>query len=171
MEQKNIKTIDFKGKPYVEVNERIKYFREHFKGYSLLTEVVYRTETEICLKAKVINESGVEVSNGLAMEKEGSNFVNKTSYIENCETSAWGRALGNFGIGIDSSVCSADELLNAVNNEDKKSGKKTQKRKPKLSHDRFEQAIDKIGSGDYTKDELRNNFDLTPDQLKTLNKI
>jgi len=37
-----------------------------------------------------------------------------SSYIENCETSAWGRALANFGIGIDTAVASADEVGNAI---------------------------------------------------------
>ena len=44
-------------------------------------------------------------------------YINETSYVENCETSAWGRALGNFGIGIDTSVASADEVVNATNSQ------------------------------------------------------
>ena len=50
---------------------------------------------------------------GTAYEKENSTFINKTSYIENCETSAVGRALGMAGFGIDTSVRSAEEMLNA----------------------------------------------------------
>ena len=38
-------------------------------------------------------------------------FINKSSYVENCETSAWGRALANFGIGVDSSIASAEEVM------------------------------------------------------------
>ena len=52
-----------------------------------------------------------------AYEKEGSTFINKTSYIENCETSAVGRALGFLGIGIDGSVASADEVKTAILNQ------------------------------------------------------
>jgi uncharacterized lipoprotein NlpE involved in copper resistance len=55
---------------------------------------------------------------GHAYEKESSSFINKTSYIENCETSAVGRALGMAGFGIDTSVCSAEELTNAINNQE-----------------------------------------------------
>ena len=44
-------------------------------------------------------------------------FINKTSYVENCETSAWGRALANFGIGLGTSVASADEVANAIENQ------------------------------------------------------
>ena len=52
-----------------------------------------------------------------AYEKENSTFINKTSYIENCETSALGRALGIAGFGIDTSVASAEEVQNAINNQ------------------------------------------------------
>ena len=109
-----MKTVNIKGKNYVEVNERLKYFREHFKGYSLLTDIVELSEERVVIKAKIISEEGVEVANGLAYELAGSSFINKTSYIENCETSAWGRALANFGIGLDNSVASADEVSQAI---------------------------------------------------------
>ena len=56
---------------------------------------------------------------GTAYEKESSTFINKTSYIENCETSAVGRALGMAGFGIDTSVASAEEVKNAINNQTK----------------------------------------------------
>ena len=51
------------------------------------------------------------------------NETNKTSYVENCETSSWGRALANFGIGLDTSVASADEVQNAIKNQNKVSSK------------------------------------------------
>ena len=58
--------------------------------------------------------------------KEDSNFINKTSYIENCETSAVGRALGIFGIGVDTSIASAEEVLNAINNQKDKTAKQVE---------------------------------------------
>lgn len=51
------------------------------------------------------------------MEKADSSYINKTSFVENCETSAWGRALANFAIGVDASVASADEVANAIKNQ------------------------------------------------------
>jgi galactitol-specific phosphotransferase system IIB component len=56
---------------------------------------------------------------GHAFEEQTSTFINKTSYIENCETSAVGRALGMCGFGIDTSVASAEEVENAINNQNK----------------------------------------------------
>ena len=120
-----MKTTDIKGKPYVEVNERIKYFRENFKDWSLESDLISLEDGVCVIRAIIKNPEGVIKATGLAYEKEGSSFINKTSYIENCETSAWGRALGNLGIGIDTSIASADEVQNAMLN---------QKEKPKLTN-------------------------------------
>ena len=62
----------------------------------------------------------VLLAKGTAQEKENSSFINKTSFIENCETSAVGRALGMLGIGIDTSVASYEEVANAIENQNKK---------------------------------------------------
>ena len=123
-----MKTIDVKGKPYVEVNERLKHFRENYKDWALESEIV-SLENGVCvIKATVKNPEGIIKATGYAYEKEGSTFINKTSFIENCETSAWGRALGNLGIGIDTSIASAEEVQNAVLNQEK----------PKLTKDDLE---------------------------------
>ena len=44
--ERALKTVDIKGKAYVTVNERIKYFREHFTGYRLITDIVYQKDAE-----------------------------------------------------------------------------------------------------------------------------
>lgn len=110
-----MKTVNIKGKEYVEVNERLKEFRNNFKDYSLTTEIIELTPEYCVLKAVITDDKGIIRATGLAQENRDSSYINKTSYIENCETSAWGRALGNFGIGIDSAICTADELLMALN--------------------------------------------------------
>ncbi|MHA1482224.1 MAG: hypothetical protein ACTSQA_02155 [Candidatus Heimdallarchaeaceae archaeon] len=124
-----MKTINIKGKQYVEVNERLRYFRVHFENYSLTSEVIEKTDSTILIKATIKDKEGRELATGLAEEEKGSSFINKTSYVENCETSAWGRCLGNFGIGIDTSVASADEVSNAINQQ----GNKTIPVKPKAT--------------------------------------
>ena len=63
------------------------------------------------------NNELFKLATGTAYEKENSTFINKTSYIENCETSAIGRALGIAGFGIDTSVASAEEVKNAMANQ------------------------------------------------------
>ena len=111
-----MKTINIKGKEYVEVNERIKHLRANYENTAILTYLLSDEGGKCTFKAEVLVE-GECVATGHAYEVEGSTFINKTSYIENCETSAVGRALGNFGIGIDTSVASAEEVVNAINNQ------------------------------------------------------
>lgn len=112
-------TVTIKGTQYIPVNERIKHFRENFKGWSLTSEIV-SLENGVCvIKATISDDNGIVKATGFAYEKESSSFINKTSYIENCETSAWGRALGNLGIGIDVSIASAEEVSNAILNQNK----------------------------------------------------
>lgn len=114
-----MKTVDIKGKAYVEVNERLIEFRTNpkYKGYTLETDII-QLENGICtMKATIKDDASRVIATGYAQEKENSSFINKTSYIENCETSAWGRALGNLGIGIDTSIASAEEVLNAMQNQ------------------------------------------------------
>lgn len=113
-----IKTTDIKGKEYAEVNQRIKAFRMLFPEGYIKTEVV-SLENGICVMRAECGNDGKVLGTGTAYEKEGSTFINKTSYIENCETSAVGRALGMVGIGIDVSVASAEEVGNAIIQQDK----------------------------------------------------
>ena len=113
-----IKTTDIKGKEYAEVNQRIKAFRMVYPQGTIETEML-SNENGVCIfKAIVSDEDGNLLGTGTAYEKEDSSFINKTSYIENCETSAVGRALGMCGFGIDVSVASAEEVQNAINNQE-----------------------------------------------------
>lgn len=112
-----LKTMNIKGKPYVLVNERIKAFRNKYDGWSLESEVLEMTNERCVIRAIIKDDKGVIRATGIAYETANSTYINKTSYIENCETSAWGRALGNLGIGIDTSIASAEEIQNAVNNQ------------------------------------------------------
>lgn len=117
-----IKTTDIKGKDYAEVNQRIKAYRMVYPNGTIRTKLA-KLEKGICVFiAEVTNNDGEVIATGTAYEKENSTFINKTSYIENCETSAVGRALGMAGFGIDTNVASAEEVANAIENqkEDKK---------------------------------------------------
>lgn len=111
------KTVNIKGKDYVVVNERVKYFRNKYPNFSLTSEITHLNENGVVVRASIKNRDGFELATGIAHETKGSSFINKTSFIENCETSAWGRALGNLGIGIDDSIASADEVANAIKNQ------------------------------------------------------
>lgn len=109
-----IQKIDFKGKEYGEVSERVKAFRYLHPEGTIDTEII-KLEDGICvIKAKVYNENGFLLGTGTAEEKEGSSYINKTSYIENCETSAVGRALSMAGFSIGTTIMSYQEIANAT---------------------------------------------------------
>ena len=125
----SIRTVNIKGKEHAEVNQRIKAFRMVYPEGFINTDMK-SNENGICIfHAAVgyyVEKEGfldrVTLGTGTAYEKESSTFINKTSYIENCETSAVGRALGMAGFGIDTSVASAEEVETAIANQD--NGKK-----------------------------------------------
>ena len=117
---KKLETTDIKGKDYVQVNERIKAFWELFPDGKIETQILSLENGMCIIQAKVyeFREEQNPRATGIAYEKEGSTFINKTSFIENCETSAVGRALGNAGIGINTSVASYEEVANAIVQQD-----------------------------------------------------
>lgn len=115
----SIKTTDIKGKDYAEVNQRIKAFKMLYPEGTIVTKMK-SNENGVCVfRAYVYDEEQKLLATGTAYEKENSTFINKTSYIENCETSAIGRALGIAGFGIDTSIASAEEVQNAIVNQEK----------------------------------------------------
>lgn len=114
---KKLDTIPVKGKDYVQVNERVKAFRSVCPGGVIETEMVYYEGGRVMFKATVKDQDDRTLATGYAEEKEGSTMINKTSFIENCETSAVGRALGFAGIGIDGSMASAEEVATAIINQ------------------------------------------------------
>lgn len=119
----SVQTTDIKGKEYCEVNQRIKAFRMVHPDGAIIPELI-SLEGGVCvMKATVMDARGEVLGVGHAYEKEGSTFINKTSYIENCETSAVGRALGMCGFGIDTSVASYEEVANAIENQTPKKRK------------------------------------------------
>ena len=128
-----MKSIKIHGKDYVLVNSRIKEFRTNpkYDDYGLQTiktldewfestnkktgEIIQDNRVEF--KCIITNASGKPISEATARELKSSSFINQTSHIENCETSAVGRALGYLGIGIDTAIASAEEVQTAVVNQ------------------------------------------------------
>lgn len=112
-----IKTTNIKGKEYAEVNQRIKAFRMVHPNGTITTDIINIENGVVLMKASITDDEGRLIGTGYAYEKEKGSFINQTSYIENCETSAVGRALGMCGFGIDTSVASAEEVQNAIINQ------------------------------------------------------
>lgn len=118
-----IKKTDVKGKEYAEVFQRVKAFRMLYPEGTITTDIASINEGVVIMRATVMDHDGKILGTGYAQEKENSTFINKTSYIENCETSAVGRALAMLGIGIDTSIASFEEVSNAILNQDEKTPK------------------------------------------------
>ena len=116
-----MKSINIKGKEYITVNERLKHFRTSadFKEWSITESIESLTEKEGIFKVVIKNSHGVEMASAHSQEYRDSSYINKTSFVENGFTSALGRALGYLGIGIDTSIASAQEMQNAIHNQEK----------------------------------------------------
>lgn len=121
-----IKTTNIKGRQYAEVNQRIKAFRMVYPEGFIISDIEQLVDGLCIFRARVgvyevFADGSVKervLGTGTAYEKEGSSQINRTSYIENCETSAIGRALGMAGFGIDTSVASAEEVENAIHQQE-----------------------------------------------------
>ena len=126
MSNYKFKTTNIRGKQYVEVNERIKFFRQEdeYKNWTISTEFT-ALDSEMCVCKCIIADTNQRVvATGHAHEERSSSHINKTSYVENCETSAIGRALAMMGIGIDTSIASANEVQDAITKQEEKPSKK-----------------------------------------------
>ena len=121
-----LKTTKIQGKEYVEVFTRVKHFRtnSYYEGWGESTEILHQDDNKIIMKCTITNPEGRIMATGHAMEKENNGYINKTSHVENCETSALGRALGKLGIGIDGGFASYEEVANAKLNQEKQTPQK-----------------------------------------------
>ena len=161
-------TTDVKGKQYAEVNQRIKAFRMLYPQGTIQTEIVGISDG-ICIMRATIKNGDLVLGTGTAYEKENSTFINKTSYIENCETSCVGRALAMCGIGIDTSIASKEEVENAIKQQEE--NEKEQKEQLQLLVD-----IKKLmAKKDVASNEVFDNFgkksdEMTNDELKDVLK-
>ena len=111
--------IPIQGKDYIQVHERVMEFHRRHENGKIVTELIKFDEKHVVTKTIAIPDVDKpdRFFTGLACEKVGGSFINKTSALENCETSSVGRAVGFLNIGIDTSVASYEEVANAVNQQ------------------------------------------------------
>lgn len=115
---KRLKRTNIKGRDYIEVNQRILAFWELYPTGRIITEKLSDDGKRCDFIAKVYVDDDL-VATGHSFEFQSAGMVNKTSYVENCETSAVGRALGMLGIGITESIASADEVQAAIEHQER----------------------------------------------------
>ena len=112
-----LKTINIKGKEYVTVAERVEAFRKLHPDWSIITDILSNENGVCIMQATIKDADSRSIATAHAYEKEGSSFINTESFIENAETSAVGRALGILGIGVSTSIAGAEEIQNAIINQ------------------------------------------------------
>lgn len=123
MSNKDSGIVMIHGKAYKTVAKRVEEFRKEYPTFYLTSEIVQLDADQCVVKAYIgeHNKDGTSsvYATGHAQEFKNSSFINKTSYVEVCESSAWGRALANFGYA-GSELASADEVANAIANQNVK---------------------------------------------------
>lgn len=129
---KKAPAVEIHKKKYTTVATRLEIFRKHtgFK-YGINTDIVtYGSQPgeKIVIKATISTDQGFVLASGTAEEIIGNGNINKTSALENCESSAWGRALGSLGIH-GGEFPSYDEMEIAKGKEDKLEDTKNKKQK------------------------------------------
>ena len=106
--------VNIHGKQYKTVAKRVDEFRKkHNTTMSIITRLIESTAEFVVMKAEILDKDGRVIATGYAEEKRNASMINKTSALENCETSAIGRALANFGYA-GGEYASADEVANAI---------------------------------------------------------
>ena len=129
--------VDIKGKMYKTVAERILELNSNTNGnYSMHTEILNDNVHEYVLMKATLTlpeelspteeaSDGFNSFTGHAYEVQGAGFINKTSHVENAETSAIGRALASAGYIGGTEFASAEEVANAVKQQANPTTRKT----------------------------------------------
>ena len=115
----NGQTISIHGKDYATVALRLAVARRNLGAkLKIETEIVSIDKDVVVVKA-IVTIAGNVIATGLAEERRSASRINQTSALENCETSAVGRALAFCGITNDS-IASAEEVAAAIEQQDQK---------------------------------------------------
>ena len=105
--------MSFNPADYAEVAERLPLFWKDCPRGRIITDIIVDDGTRIVMRAELYADIGdtVPTTTGFAEEIRGSSMVNKTSALENCETSAIGRALANYQFQGSKKRASLEEMV------------------------------------------------------------
>ena len=112
----NTGIVNIRGKEYQTVALRVQKFREQHPDWSIITALISRDAETVVMLASVMNEQNRIIATGHAEEFRNASQINSTSALENCETSAIGRALAAAGFG-GTEFASANEVQNAIHQQ------------------------------------------------------
>ena len=115
----NGQTINVMGKDYATVALRLAVARRNLGARLNIATEVMHNDKETCVVKATVSINDKIVATGLAEEKKNASRINQTSALENCETSAVGRALAFCGMTNDK-IASAEEVSAAIEQQSKK---------------------------------------------------
>ena len=142
MTTKDTGVVNIHGKDYKTVAKRVDEFRkEHKTDFSIITSLINLDEKTVVMKAEILDKERNVIATGYAEENRTASQINRTSALENCETSAIGRALANFGLA-GGEYASADEVANAISQQQESKVKKT----TSISFDEIRAKLDKLNT-------------------------
>jgi len=132
-------SVTIHGKEYVTVNERVQEFHKLYPNGSIRTDLVEFSDERFIVKAIVVPDvaSPDRIFTGYACELVSSSRINKLNALECGESSAVGRAMAFLGIGIDVSIATADEVTNAIHQQEWVTEEQKAQYQELLSHDAF----------------------------------
>jgi len=132
-------SVKIHGKDYITVDERVNEFHNRYENGKIESELILNPiiDSEIWIIKTIVTpdvDKPERTFTGYAYERESSSQINKTSALENCETSAVGRALGFLNIGLSGSIATADEVANAIHQQSSKPSKAVQQEAEDSGH-------------------------------------
>jgi len=144
--------VEIKGKPYMKVAPRIALLTDVFGAEKrFLSTIEQNDDKKVAIKSEFqikVQGAWETIGDGLAEEYRSKNHINANSALENCQTSAIGRAMSSAGM-TGSEFSSAEEVVNAINDKPKiqdveKEEKKQTKQKQKEESGTFYNLDDSI---------------------------
>lgn len=109
--------ITIRGREYQTVALRVARFRERHPLWTIRTEIIHINADEVLMRAEILDEFGRLLADGYAEEQRAASQINRTSAVENCQTSAIGRALAGLGF-TGTEFASAEEVQTAIRQQD-----------------------------------------------------
>lgn len=115
--EKQSGVVNIHGREYQTVAFRVQKFREAHPDWALTTAIMARDEECVVIQASIADADGRTLATGHSEEYRKSSQINRTSALENAETSAIGRALAALGFG-GTEFATANEVQNAIKQQD-----------------------------------------------------
>ena len=115
----NGQMINIHGKEYATVAHRVAVLRRNLGAKATINTAIVSIDKDTVVCKATVHVGGTLIATGHAEERRAASRINQTSALENCETSAVGRALAFCGI-INDGIASAEEVAAAIEQQDKK---------------------------------------------------